>query len=93
MWTEPFADVHKVKGLQGIYIVSQITSSMSADSVDIGPEHIVTIITFDWGIDWRLLNVTRSFTHCEKVIFYFCYNLCYTVFQIKELLIAKLILL
>lgn len=69
LWTEPFVDIHKVKGLQGIYIVSQILSSMPAGSVDIGPEHIITLITFDWGIDWRPLNVTRSFSHCEKVIY------------------------
>lgn len=68
LWTEPFADIHKVKGLQGIYIVSQVSSSMTAESVDIGPEHIVTLISFDWGNDWRLLNVTRSFSHCEKVL-------------------------
>lgn len=70
MWTEPFADIHKVKGLQGIYIVSQI-SSLIPGSMDLGLEHIVTLITFDWGVDWRLLNVTRSFSnssHCEKVI-------------------------
>uniref|UniRef100_A0A2S2QL46 Sortilin-related receptor n=1 Tax=Sipha flava TaxID=143950 RepID=A0A2S2QL46_9HEMI len=66
IWTETFADIHKVKGLQGIYIVSQISSSMSGGSIDIGPEHIITLITFDWGVDWRLLNVTRSFSHCEK---------------------------
>lgn len=78
MWTEPFADIHKVKGLQGIYIISQISSSMSAGNLDIGPEHIVTLITFDWGVDWRLLNVTRSFSHCEKVILlYFCYIILY----------------
>lgn len=66
LWAEPFADIHKVKGLQGIYIVSQISASMPTGSVDIGPEHIVTLISFDWGFDWRLLNVTRSFSHCEK---------------------------
>jgi len=40
---------------------------MPAGNVDIGPEHIITLISFDWGVDWRLLNVTRSFSHCEKV--------------------------
>jgi len=71
LWAEPFADIHKVKGLQGIYIVSQVSPSMQSGSVDIGPEHIVTLISFDWGFDWRLLNVTRSFSHCEKVIYIF----------------------
>lgn len=56
--------------------MSQILSSMPAGSVDIGPEHIVTLITFDWGIDWRLLNVTRSFSHCEKVIHFIWYLIC-----------------
>lgn len=77
LWTEPFADIHKVKGLQGIYIVSQI-SSLIPGSMDLGLEHIVTLITFDWGVDWRLLNVTRSFansSHCEKVFFLFLYLL------------------
>lgn len=69
MWIEPFADVHKVKGLQGIYIVSQISPIMPVGSVDIGLEHIITLITFDWGVNWRLLNVTRSFSHCEKVVY------------------------
>lgn len=78
LWSEPFADIHKVKGLQGIYIVSQISSSISAGNVDVGPEHIVTLITFDWGVDWRLLNITRAFSHCEKVI-YVC--LTYYTFQ------------
>jgi len=71
LWAEPFADIHKVKGLQGIYIVSQVSPSMQSGSVDIGPEHIVTLISFDWGFDWRLLNVTRSFSRCEKVIYIF----------------------
>jgi len=75
LWTEPFADIHKVKGLQGIYIVSQISSLMSAGNVDIGPEHIVTLISFDWGTNWRLLNVTRSFSRCEKVLYIFNYYL------------------
>lgn len=69
LWAEPFADIHKVKGLQGIYIVSQISSSMQPGSVDVGPEHIVTLISFDWGVDWRLLNVT-AFSTCEKVLIY-----------------------
>jgi len=69
LWAEPFADVHKVKGLQGIYIVSQLSSSLTAESLDVGLEHIVTLITFDWGVNWRLLNVTLSFSYCEKVIF------------------------
>lgn len=49
--------------------MSQISSSMPGGSIDIGPEHIITLITFDWGVNWRLLNVTRSFSHCEKVIY------------------------
>lgn len=67
LWAEPFADIHKVKGLQGIYIVSQISSSTPASNVDVGPEHLTTKITFDWGVVWRQLNVTRSFSHCDKV--------------------------
>lgn len=88
LWAEPFADVHKVKGLQGIYIVSQLSSTLTGGSVDVGLEHIVTLITFDWGVDWRLLNVTRSFSYCEKVI---CINLLIDFLLTNFLLYYRLI--
>lgn len=54
---------------------------MPVGNVDIGPEHIVTLISFDWGVDWRLLNVTRSFSHCEKVnILTSYYSVYYSIF-------------
>ncbi|KAL0266712.1 UNVERIFIED_CONTAM: hypothetical protein PYX00_009183 [Menopon gallinae] len=48
---EPFADFHKVEGLKGIYIASQVQPD--ADSNNIGPEHLLTLITFDRGGEWR----------------------------------------
>ncbi|XP_046384183.1 sortilin-related receptor-like [Ischnura elegans] len=50
---EPFADFHKVEGLRGIYIASQI-SNISVPGVR--PEDLTTVITFDMGGEWRPLK-------------------------------------
>ncbi|XP_071441297.1 sortilin-related receptor-like isoform X2 [Hetaerina americana] len=48
-----FADFHKVEGLRGIYIASQIST---LTFTGIGPEHLTTVITFDMGGEWRPLK-------------------------------------
>lgn len=44
---ERFVDLHKVEGLRGIYIASQLTSGR------VGHRHIMTQITFDKGGLWQ----------------------------------------
>ncbi|XP_046384172.1 sortilin-related receptor-like isoform X2 [Ischnura elegans] len=51
-----FADFHKVEGLRGIYIASQI-SNISVPGV--GPEDLTTVITFDMGGEWRPLKAPK----------------------------------
>ena len=51
---EAFADVYKVEGLHGIYIASQVTYPFL--SYNIGPQHLVTKITFDHGANWGLIT-------------------------------------
>uniref|UniRef100_T1H8D0 Sortilin-related receptor n=1 Tax=Rhodnius prolixus TaxID=13249 RepID=T1H8D0_RHOPR len=48
-----FADIHKVKGMHGIFLASQVTST--AKSANLNPEHLTTVITFDWGGEWKPL--------------------------------------
>nr|CAD7443907.1 unnamed protein product [Timema bartmani] len=50
---ETFADFHKVEGLDGIYIASQVFSNVSEGKI--GPEHLMTMITFDRGGVWQPL--------------------------------------
>lgn len=59
-----FADVHKVEGLQGIYIASQVLPSVSTN---IGPEHLVTVITYDWGGQWKPINAPEYDSNHEKI--------------------------
>uniref|UniRef100_A0A1Y1JYN2 Sortilin-related receptor n=1 Tax=Photinus pyralis TaxID=7054 RepID=A0A1Y1JYN2_PHOPY len=46
-----FADVYKVKGVNGVYIASQLTVRNDLDLA-----HVVTLITYDHGGSWRCLN-------------------------------------
>ncbi|XP_067011986.2 sortilin-related receptor isoform X2 [Anabrus simplex] len=48
---ESFADLHKVQGLKGIYIASQV-QNMSFPA-QIGPEVVSTVISFDHGAEWN----------------------------------------
>lgn len=71
MSDESFADLHRVEGLRGIYIASQVTDE--AHITNIGPEHLVTVITFDNGGEWRRISAPsvdeqgRSIK-CDQVI-------------------------
>ena len=42
-----FVDLHKVKGMRGVYIASQLTAGR------VGHRHIMTKITFDKGGMWQ----------------------------------------
>ena len=55
----PFADLHKVEGLRGIYIASYILPTLGNTS-SIAVEHLASRITFNWGVTWRPLNVTHK---------------------------------
>lgn len=54
-----FIDLHKVEGLRGVYIASQVLTFLGNASL-IMPEHMVTRITFNWGLTWRPLNLTHQ---------------------------------
>ncbi|XP_039293247.1 sortilin-related receptor-like [Nilaparvata lugens] len=65
MWTDTwlsdvvensFTDFHKVNGLKGIYIASQVSDKYQMQKGNIGPEHLESVITFNWGGDWRRLT-------------------------------------
>ncbi|KAK7473426.1 hypothetical protein BaRGS_00035353 [Batillaria attramentaria] len=51
---ETFADIHKVAGLRGIYIASQLVNG------SLVPEHQRSLITFDKGGEWELLTSPRQ---------------------------------
>ncbi|CAG9765567.1 unnamed protein product [Ceutorhynchus assimilis] len=50
---EAFADVYKVEGLNGIYIASKV---ISRPTINLGPQHLGSMITYDHGASWRLLE-------------------------------------
>ncbi|XP_050504158.1 sortilin-related receptor-like isoform X12 [Diabrotica virgifera virgifera] len=51
---QAFADVYKVEGLTGIYIASRVTSKPVG--AHLGPQHLGSVITFDHGTTWRLIQ-------------------------------------
>ena len=45
---QAFADVHKIKGLRGIYIANQLTmDAYNSQEEQISPDHLESVITFD----------------------------------------------
>ena len=48
-----FVDLHKVKGLRGVYIASQLTVGA------VGTRHILTKITFDKGGLWQPVSAPK----------------------------------
>ncbi|XP_022913328.2 sortilin-related receptor-like isoform X1 [Onthophagus taurus] len=52
---EAFTDIYKVEGMTGIYIASQIAYT-PRNQYNLGPENLVTKITFDHGASWRLIR-------------------------------------
>ncbi|XP_043466543.1 sortilin-related receptor-like isoform X3 [Leptopilina heterotoma] len=66
---ETFTDLYKVEGLRGIYIATQVKGAPK--SVSIGPEHLISLITFDHGATWGLINPPQYnykgyYLHCPK---------------------------
>ncbi|XP_014239724.1 sortilin-related receptor-like isoform X1 [Cimex lectularius] len=49
-----FADVYKVQGMKGIYIASQMQESIPES--EINTAHLTSVITYDWGGEWNLLD-------------------------------------
>nr|XP_018900989.1 PREDICTED: sortilin-related receptor-like isoform X1 [Bemisia tabaci] len=52
---EAFADLHRVEGMRGIYIASQSQHTNETNTI-IGVEHLITLITFNWGSEWKPLK-------------------------------------
>uniref|UniRef100_A0A8D9B9P9 Sortilin-related receptor n=1 Tax=Cacopsylla melanoneura TaxID=428564 RepID=A0A8D9B9P9_9HEMI len=63
---EAFADLHKVEGMKGIYIASQFNPK--SDINHVGPEHLITVITFDWGRTWQRIKAPQYGSDREKII-------------------------
>ncbi|XP_034183961.1 sortilin-related receptor [Osmia lignaria lignaria] len=55
---EAFTDLYKVEGLRGIYIASQVRGTPKSGSI--GPEHLVSLITFDHGATWNPIRPPTS---------------------------------
>ncbi|XP_059482311.1 sortilin-related receptor-like [Neocloeon triangulifer] len=60
---DPFADIYKVKGVRGIYIASQVKEGMQR----IGPESLVTLISFDQGGEWRKISPPTFDEHGRRI--------------------------
>ncbi|XP_068110700.1 sortilin-related receptor [Hyperolius riggenbachi] len=61
--TEPFADVHRVKGLKGVYIANVLNGPLAK-------ENVASVITFDKGGTWEFLIApgysSADATHCPN---------------------------
>ena len=55
--SESFVDIHKVNGLRGIYIASQLKENATAGQMS--PADVVTVVSFDKGGEWKLLQPPR----------------------------------
>lgn len=55
---EAFTDLYKVEGLRGIYIASKVANPSLGSKVysSIGPEQLVSLITFDHGSSWKSIQ-------------------------------------
>lgn len=61
--------MYKVEGLRGIYIASQVKGTPKSGSI--GPEHLVSLITFDHGVTWNPIKAPTAnhegfLIHCAK---------------------------
>ncbi|XP_076656222.1 sortilin-related receptor isoform X2 [Halictus rubicundus] len=66
---ETFTDLYKVEGLRGIYIASQVNGTPKSGTI--GPEHLVSLITFDHGSTWNpiktpTVNYEGFHIHCYE---------------------------
>ncbi|ERE76788.1 sortilin-related receptor [Cricetulus griseus] len=57
---EPFADFHRVEGLQGVYIATLMNGSMNE-------ENMRSVITFDKGGTWEFLQAPAFTGYGEKI--------------------------
>lgn len=67
-YNESFADIHKVAGLRGAFIASQLIAANGSFTV----ENQRSLITYDKGGEWELLNSPRELhgrpnINCTKV--------------------------
>lgn len=51
--SEPFADLHRVEGLRGVFIATLLNGSASEDNMR-------SVITFDKGGTWELLQAPSA---------------------------------
>lgn len=58
--SEPFADFHRVEGLQGVYIATLVNGSMKE-------ENMRSVITFDKGGTWEFLQAPAVTGYGEKI--------------------------
>lgn len=63
--TEAFADFYKVDGLRGVYIASQLLQGY--ESSGLGPEDIVTLISFDKGKQWKPISPPKVDVDGQKI--------------------------
>ena len=74
--TEAFADIHRVQGLRGVFIASQLSANFSKMSQRVGPEHLTSLITFDQGGRWQPISPPEKDPEgnpidCSMVSFYY----------------------
>uniref|UniRef100_T1IZM8 Sortilin-related receptor n=1 Tax=Strigamia maritima TaxID=126957 RepID=T1IZM8_STRMM len=63
---ETFADFYKIEGLTGVYIASQLQKDFKGNH-DLGPEDLVTLITFDKGGHWMPLNPPQTDQYGKRI--------------------------
>ncbi|XP_024940142.1 sortilin-related receptor isoform X2 [Cephus cinctus] len=55
---EAFTDFYKVEGLRGIYIASQVKEIPKVELI--GPENLISLITFDHGVTWNPIKAPTA---------------------------------
>ncbi|XP_014221695.1 sortilin-related receptor-like [Trichogramma pretiosum] len=55
---EAFTELYKVEGLRGIYIASQVQGTPKLSSI--GPEHLLSLITYDHGVTWNRIKAPET---------------------------------
>ncbi|XP_058808716.1 sortilin-related receptor-like [Phymastichus coffea] len=55
---EAFTELYKVEGLRGIYIASQVQGTPKINSI--GPEHLMSLITYDHGVTWNKIKAPET---------------------------------
>lgn len=55
---ESFSELYKVEGLRGIYIASQVQGTPKLSTI--GPEHLLSLMTYDHGVTWSRIKAPES---------------------------------